>query len=213
MVVYPGGHIHNDQSITYSFTHNFFSDLGVHTSYNGTPNYLSMGIFIIALTMVGVTFILFYLALPQLFINESHNYKLALFGSIFGCLGGLCLIGTGLTPADLVLDEHIFFANNIFYAFAGTALFYTIAIFRSPKFENQMALGYGIFFLLIVLYISVLELGESPRANETALIFQVVTQKLIVFVFCVSIAFQTIGLKRSNQVGLSSSIESRNRIR
>jgi len=200
MMVYPGGQIHNDASIGYSFTNNFFSDLGTHTSYNGSPNFLSMGLFMIALTLVGITFSIYYVTLPQLFSNDTLNYRLATLGSFFGFLGSVCLIGTGFTPADLVLDEHVFFANNIFYSFCVTALCYTVAIFRSSQFDNQMALGYGIFFMLIVLYIGVLEFGDSPRSNPTALKIQVVTQKIIVFVFCLSIAHQTIGLKRSNQV-------------
>jgi len=204
MWVYPGGHIHNHLSLGYSFTLNFFSDLGVHTAYNESPNFLSMGIFIIALTFVGLTFTVFYMGLPQLFTENKLNYKLATLGSIFGCMGGVCLIGTAFTPADLVLDPHIFFANNIFYAFAATAFFYMVAIFKSDKFPNQMALGYGLFFLSIVLYITVLEFGESPRSNQTALIFQVVTQKLIVFIFCISIPLQTVGLDRSGVVGHSS---------
>ncbi len=34
MLCYPGGNIHNPDQIGYSFTHNFFSDLGGYTAHS-----------------------------------------------------------------------------------------------------------------------------------------------------------------------------------
>lgn len=196
MLVYPGGTIHNEHSIGYSFLSNFFSDLGTYTSYNGSPNYLSMSLFIIGLTLVGITFSFFYLALPQLFIDNKVNYRFAILGSIFAWGGSIGLIGTGFTPADQVLDLHIFFANSIFECFMITALSYTIVIYRAKILEKKYAIGYGLFFILIALYVGVLEWGPAARSSQSALFFQVVTQKMIVLVFCLSIVVQTIGLSK-----------------
>tara|TARA_B100000029_G_scaffold95768_1_gene85851 strand:+ start:5130 stop:5885 length:756 start_codon:yes stop_codon:yes gene_type:complete len=200
MIFYPGGTIHNNLTIGYSFTENFFSDLGTYKAYNGEPNFLSMGIFIIALTLVGVTFAVYYFALPQLFQDDRINYRLAVMGTLFAFGGSIGLIGTGLTPADLVLDPHIFFANNIFYCFLITALCYTVVIYRSDIIERKYAWGYGAFFLMIGLYVGVLEFGPPPRSSQPALIFQVVTQKLIVLVFCLSIVYQTFGFSKLSQI-------------
>ena len=197
MMVYPGGTIHNETSSGYLFRRNFFSDLGTYAAYNNEPNFLSMALFIISLTLVGTTFMLYYLALPQLFKEDPLNYKLSILGTIFAFGGSIGLIGTGLTPADLVLDTHIFFANNIFYCFMITALCYTIVIFRSDILEKKYALGYGIFFVMIALYVGVLELGPPARSSQSALIFQVITQKLIVLIFCLSIVYQTFGFSKS----------------
>ena len=197
MLLYPGGTIHDDSTVGYSFTRNFFSDLGTYAAYNNEPNFLSMALFIISLTLVGTTFMLYYLALPQLFKEDPLNYKLSILGTIFAFGGSIGLIGTGLTPADLVLDTHIFFANNIFYCFMITALCYTIVIFRSDILEKKYALGYGIFFVMIALYVGVLELGPPARSSQSALIFQVITQKLIVLIFCLSIVYQTFGFSKS----------------
>ena len=65
MQVYPGGTLHNDASVGYSFTENFFSDMGTYEARNGEPNYLSMIIFAFSLIIVGVTFAFYYLVLPQ----------------------------------------------------------------------------------------------------------------------------------------------------
>ena len=193
MLLYPGGTINDDSTVGYSFTRNFFSDLGTYAAYNNEPNFLSMALFIISLTLVGTTFMLYYLALPQLFKEDPLNYKLSILGTIFAFGGSIGLIGTGLTPADLVLDTHIFFANNIFYCFMITALCYTIVIYRSDILDKKYALGYGLFFVLIVLYVGVLEWGPPPRSSQPALIFQVVTQKGIVLAFCLSVVYQTFG--------------------
>ena len=197
MMVYPGGTIHDDSTVGYSFTLNFFSDLGTYAAYNNEPNFLSMALFIISLTLVGTTFMLYYLSLPQLFKEDPLNYKLSILGTIFAIGGSIGLTGTGLTPADLVLDTHIFFANNIFYCFMITALCYTIVIYRSNVFEKKYAWGYGIFFILIALYVGVLEWAPPPRSSQPALVFQVITQKLIVLTFCLAIVYQTFGVSKS----------------
>ena len=42
MLSYPGGTIHDQSTVGYSFTSNFFSDMGAYEARNGDPNYLSM---------------------------------------------------------------------------------------------------------------------------------------------------------------------------
>ena len=60
MASYPGGTIHDLSTIGYSFTSNFFSDMGAYQARNGEPNYLSMIFFSISLILVGGTFALYY---------------------------------------------------------------------------------------------------------------------------------------------------------
>ena len=76
MMSYPGGTIHDLSTIGYSFTLNFFSDMGAYAARNGDPNYLSMIFFSISLILVGVTFTLYYLVLPKVFGNNNRNYYL-----------------------------------------------------------------------------------------------------------------------------------------
>ena len=197
MMVYPGGTIHDEATVGYSFSNNFFSDLGIYTAYNGEPNYLSMSLFMISLIFVGITFIFYYMTLPQFYKDDSLNFKLSILGTLFAFGGSIGLIGTALTPADLVLDMHVFFANGIFKCFMITALCYTIVISRSNVFEKKYAWGYGVFFILIALYVGVLEWAPPPRSSQPALVFQVITQKLIVLTFCLAIVYQTFGFSKS----------------
>ena len=39
----------------YSFSKNFFSDMGAYVARNGDPNYFSMILFAMSLTIVGIT--------------------------------------------------------------------------------------------------------------------------------------------------------------
>ena len=71
--------------------------------------------------------------------SENNQRILSLFGSIFGVLGGLCLVGVGFTPADLYLDIHIICSTWLFRFFFVASFCYSIVIFRHIKFENKYA--------------------------------------------------------------------------
>ena len=187
--------MYNKEAKGYTFTENFFSDMGAYAARNGDPNYLSMIFFSSSLTIVGVTFILYYLTIPSLFRNDRLSYFISLLGSLFAIAGSLCLIGTGLTPSDLVLESHKFFANNIFYTFLFTSFLYTYVIFKSNTLKKRYAVGYLFFSVSIFFYVGVLNFGPSADLNNSALIFQVVSQKLIVFVFIFSVLHQTFGFE------------------
>ena len=71
--------------------------------------------------------------------------------------------------------------------------FLTFSIFRDSRFDSRYAYGYLIFAILIFFYIIVLEFGPSPRESDFALVFNVVSQKIIVFVFILSVLLQSLG--------------------
>ena len=181
----------------YSFSKNFFSDMGAYAARNGDPNYFSMILFAMSLTIVGITFISYYLLLPRLLGSDRINYILAWTGTLFAIGGSVCMIGTGFTPSDVVFAPHVFFANNIFHCFLVTASLYTIVIFRSDGLRKRYAIGYAMFFLSIFIYVMILQYGPSANSGESALIFQVLSQKVIVIVFCFSVVHQTFGFSKS----------------
>lgn len=197
MRVYPGGTMYDASSQGYSFSKNFFSDMGAYAARNGDPNYFSMILFAMSLTIVGITFISYYLLLPRLLGSDRINYILSSAGTLFAIGGSVCMIGTGFTPSDVVFAPHVFFANNIFHCFLVTALLYTIVIFRSDGLRKRYAIGYAMFFLSIFIYVMILQYGPSANSGESALIFQVLSQKVIVIVFCFSVVHQTFGFSKS----------------
>ena len=195
MLVYSGSTYRNNLSPGYSFTENFLSDLGRTMSFSGQINYFSAQFFNMSLILAGTVFSFFYYSVRKVFSSYNQRF-LALVGSIFGVLGGLSLIGVGITPADLYLDFHIMFATWLFRFFFVASLFYSIVIFKDDQYENKFASGYLIFTFSILLYIMVSELGPDPKISLFALTFQVVSQKIILLILMASIYIQTIGLKR-----------------
>lgn len=196
MWAYPGGTMYDESTIGYSFTMNFFSDMGTYVARNGEPNYLSMIIFALSLVLVGVTFSFYYICLPLVLGNDRINYLLSIFGTFFAVAASVCLIGTGLTPSDIAHAPHVFFANNIFHCFLMTSLLYSVVIYRNNKVDKIYVLGYFLFFISIFTYVCILQFGPPVTSGENALFFQVVSQKMIVLAFCSSVLFQTFGFSK-----------------
>ena len=126
MLVYPGGTIHDASTLGYTFSQNFFSDMGAYAARNGEPNYLSMMLFSFSLMVVGITFMLYYLSLPSVLGRTRSNYMMACLGSLFATISSICMVGTGLTPTDLVFEPHVLFANNIFHFSLNEVYFHKI---------------------------------------------------------------------------------------
>ena len=68
MLLYPGGSGVDRSSRGYSFFNNFFSELGLTVTRNGTPNTPSMVLFITALTLAGLGLVLFFVGLALIFM-------------------------------------------------------------------------------------------------------------------------------------------------
>ena len=195
MISYPGSTYLNESNPGYSFTRNFLSDLGRTISFSGEINFLSAQLFNTSLILAGGVFTLFYIYVWKVFLADNQRL-LALIGSFFGVLGGLSLIGVGLTPADLYLEIHIVCATWLFRFFFVASLCYSIVIFRHDRLENKFASGYLVFTFSILLYILISELGPDPKVSSFALALQVISQKLILFILMCSIYIQTQGLKK-----------------
>ena len=145
--------------------------------------------------ITGLILSLFFIHIRTIFnIKDGLLYWLSIIGTIEGIAGGYSMVGLGLTPSDLYLDQHIVFAHWLFRFFLISATCYTIIIFKTNLIDNKYAIGYCIFAVLILAYIIISEFGPSPRENMSALILQVVAQKIILFCFLITIYMQTKGL-------------------
>ena len=185
MYFYPGGNIHDPLQTGYSFTHNFLSDLGGMNSRSGESNIVSSYIFnacMISFFLGGIAF----LYVPGLFKNDRTNYYLAIIGSMFFFLGASFFAGVGLTPHDLYLDQHIFFAINGFRLMVPAGICYLVVLLRSPIKKSYSLVT--LFFLLSTFsYVLYQLLADSPLISMEAMIMQAIMQKLITFVHLLSI--------------------------
>ena len=196
MCTYPGGIFHDHSTSGYSFFNNFLSDLGRFISWSGHHNFYSNLFFNSSMMIAGFIMSLFFIHIRTIFNIEKNNllYWVTMIGTITGIAGGYSMIGVGLTPADLYLDQHIIFAHWLFRFFLIAAICYAVVIFKTDFIDNKYIIGYFVFAILILTYIIVSEFGPSPKENMSALIFQVVAQKGILFCFLITVYFQTKGL-------------------
>ena len=190
MVFYPGGNIHDPDQIGYAFTKNFFSDLGTTVSYSGAHNTVSCILFNTSLCICGFTFITLFYKVKNLFELKALS-NLATF---FGVMGGISFIGVAFTPADLLLDPHILFAHGIFRSLLIASILFTILIFKTKDFDNKYGYGFIVFGIMVLAYVLVSEFGPDPRSNPTALLMQVISQKIIALWLLISIYIYSLGL-------------------
>ena len=192
-----GGTLHNAESIGYSITHNYFSDLGRYISYSGQLNRISFWLFNGSVILCGLSFCMFFTSYNAFLQRYKVNKNIVRLATVFGVLGSLSMVGLGVTPVDLYLEAHELFATWTFRLFFPSTLCYSIALFRSHAFNNSMAYSFLIWSILVIIYVLVSELGPPGSSSPEALIFQVVAQKVIVFAFVVSIVSQCQLLKKN----------------
>ena len=207
MYFYTGGNVIDPEALGYSFSKNFFSDLGRTTSYSGNSNWTSFFLFNSCIVLSGITFILFFFEFFLIFRRNVVNRYIAMFGTLFGLLGGCCLIGVALFPIDLDIEAHRFCAKWTFRFFFPCTLLYSITLFRSKRFHNSMAFGYLFWSLFVISYVILSEIGPSFFNTEGGLIFQVISQKIIVFMFILNVLYQTFHInyffkRRRNRVNM-----------
>jgi len=192
MLLYTGGNINDPDQIGYSFVKNFFSDLGRRYSHSGLSNIVSCILFNFSLSIVGLTFVILFYRIRLYFLKNKLLISLATF---FGVYSGISYIGVAFTPADLFLEEHIFFAHWAFRALFAASIFYSLLIFLTEGFENKYAYGFIIFGFMVFSYVIYSEfILEDPRLNPNVLVKHVVAQKMIAFWILFSVYIYSCGL-------------------
>ena len=194
MLFYPGGTASDPTTRGYSFFMNFFSDLGRTQARNGQPNPVAAPLFFSALTLAGAALIAFFIAFAQFFTRAGLERALARIGSLAGILAGIYFIGVALTPANLNSPRHDQFVYGAFEAFTVATIFYFAAMARTQNYPKRFAVVFGVFALLLLLYLGLLFFGPNLDSSEGVLI-QATGQKIIVCASIVSIMIQALGAR------------------
>jgi hypothetical membrane protein len=135
MFVYPGG---------YSFSHNFFSSLGmVNSANNHLPNPASRIIFIITCTITALFNIPFSLALRTNFTETKTEKYLSWFGTILNIISSVFLILLALYPVNVQTRPHMLATKLFFLLFGLSIIIYTPAFFIN-KHYNKLIAFYGV---------------------------------------------------------------------
>jgi len=136
---YPGG---------YDYFGYYFSDLGAVEARNGEPNSISRSLFSMALTIIALSLIPFWLIIHRLFRESTVEKVLSILGSALGLLSSPFTIGVGLFPIDTQLETHFIVTLILVLLFALASLLYSIAIILNQNYPNY--LGLVAFVLLAI---------------------------------------------------------------
>lgn len=187
MFFYPGGNIHDPSQIGYSISHNFLSDLGGYKSHSGLPNLISFLIFNFSMTLftlIGISF----LFIPKLFKEDIITFIISIIGSAFLFFGTIFFAGVGLTPYDLYLDEHIFFAINAFRLLVPGLVLYFFVLMRSSVSKKYSIMIFCLLFFTF-LYVVYQIISDSPLTSIEQMIEQAIIQKIITLVNIICMFF------------------------
>ena len=187
MFFYPGGNIHDPSQLGYSISHNFLSDLGGYKSHSGLPNLISFLIFNFSMTLftlIGISF----LFIPKLFKEDIISFIISIIGSVFLFFGTLFFAGVGLTPYDLYLDEHIFFAINAFRLLVPGLVLYFFVLTRSSVSKKYSVMIFCLLFFTF-LYVVYQIISDSPLTSIEQMVEQAIIQKIITLVNIICMFF------------------------
>jgi hypothetical protein len=193
MLVFPGGTMTDPTTKGYSFFENFFSELGFLTTKSGAANYLAAALFFVALNLAGASLIIFCLAFRQFFLENTRQLWLSGLGMLVGVASGICFTGVAFTPADILLDPHVFFVTWAFRLFPLSVLLYAAAIFTHPTYPRRYGWLFIGFTICLVAYIMLMELGPSAGETYAGQVIQAAGQKIIVYVSIGMVGVQSWG--------------------
>lgn len=195
MWAYPGGYPSNHYAAHYSFTMNFFSDLGTTATFSGQSNLTSMILFVIALTCVGMALVAFSLNYRILTAPGAGVSGLGKASVVVATVSGLSFIGIACTPLDHAGYLHLRFVEAAF----GFLLVYMVMLVIM-QMANGWPGGYifvtvvYLFILLgyVVVFIVLPRFGSSlPREAN------VLGQKVVVYSSIIALGIQAYGIRKA----------------
>ena len=190
MFTYPGGTFTDPSAIGYNFFRNFFSDLGRVTAPNGQGNRISLILFFAALSIAGISLILFFLAFRNYFKTDRAGKILSLLGTIIGVATGFCFIGIACASYDLFFNLHYQLVIWAFRAYFVAVSIYAFVIFRQDVYPPRYGWIFAAFAIFLAAYIGLLEFGPSVETTQ-GLVIQATGQKIIVYVSIISAMAQS----------------------
>ena len=193
MFTYRGGTRLDPASKGYSFFSNFFSDLGRTISYSGETNTVSAVIFFFTLIGLGLSFLGYFLVLPEMFIDTIEGKKYGKLASLIGKCSVVAFIGIAFAPANLLPLIHDLLVITGFTLVAIVSGFAFILTSKDNRFTRKYTVGYLILFIVILGYGS-LSLFVPTIITPTHLLIRATAQKVVVYTLIFSFLFQNFGV-------------------
>jgi len=190
MFTYPGGTFTDETTKGYDFFRNFFSDMGLVTAPNGQPNTISLILFAIPLSIVGIGIVAFFIAFRDFFTSDRTGTLLSWLGTFIGVVSGLCFVGIAFAPYDVLFNIHY---QLVFWAFRTiliTIAQYPIIILRQNNYPRRYGWIFVVYTVFLAAYVILLEFGPSAK-TPAGLIIQATGQKIIAYISILSVMAQS----------------------
>ncbi len=197
MVVFPGGAMYDPGARRYLFLQNFFSDLGGTSNRRGQSNELAMVLFVVALATVGISLMLSSTMWRQVVGRPGKGVHWGYGTQSLSALAGICYVGIAFTPWNLVLPTHMLFVQAAFSLLLGFVICLT-AMQQQNSWPTQFVVSNLAYCAILAIYVFILFDGPDLKTLH-GLMFQVIAQKIIVYVSVLNLGYQAYGVANENR--------------
>lgn len=195
MITYKGGTRLDSTSEGYSFFSNFFSDLGRTISYSGEVNTVSAVIFFVALVGMGLSFLGYFLIIPEIFTETDEQVKYSKIASVIGKCSVVAFIGIAFAPADILPLIHDILVITGFTLVAIVSGISFILTAKDSRFTRKYTVVFLLLFFVILGY-GGLALFIPTIITPTHLTIRATAQKIVIYTLIFSFLFQSYGAWR-----------------
>jgi hypothetical protein len=205
MLFYPGGAMYQPDARGYLFFQNFLSDLGATITRRNQNNGAAMILFVVGLVSVGISLAASSSIWKQVIAPPGRRMFFGHVAQVLAVLAGACYIGIAATPWNLMLSVHMFFVQSAF-----SLLLAFVFCLTMLQIQNKWPFRYVTSNLIYVAILSayVFVLFDGPNLETLrGLVFQVVAQKIIVYVSILNLAYQTLGIIAAEERTGPSTVE------
>jgi hypothetical protein len=192
MLFYPGGAMYHPNARHYLFFQNFFSDLGATLTRRGQGNLVAMILFMVALFPVGISLAIASPVWKQVIAKNGRGMFFGHAAQVMSMLAGICYVGIAVTPWNLVLGAHMLFVQGAFTLLLGFVACLTVMQIQSGWLARYIASNL-VYVVVLTAYVFVLFHGPNLLTLH-GLVFQVIAQKIIVYISILNLVYQTAGV-------------------
>lgn len=192
MLFYPGGAMDQPNARHYLFFQNFFSDLGATLTRRHESNAVSLVLFVTGLVAIGISLVVASPVWKRVIAKPGSAMLFGHAAQVMSLLSGICYMGIAVTPWNLALGPHMLFVQGAFTLLLGFVICLT-AMQLQNDWPRRYLVSNLLYFVVLSGYVFILFDGPSLETLH-GLVFQVIAQKIIVYISILNLAYQTLGV-------------------
>jgi len=199
MVFYPGGAMYQPNARHYLFFQNFFSDLGATLTRRHESNVISLVLFVLGLIAIGISLVVASPIWKRVIARQGRAMHFGYAAQMMSTLAGICYVGIAVTPWNLLLGPHMLFVQGAFSLLLGFVICLAVMQFQND-WPRRYLTSNLVYIAILGGYVFILFDGPNLLTLH-GLIFQVIAQKVIVYISIINLAYQTLGVIEAESRG------------